>query len=35
MIIHRRDMRTKIAALLAKLMKLPVSIDPIVNDETI
>ena len=35
MIIHRRDMRPKIAGLLAKLMKLPVPFDNIVNDETI
>ncbi|KES15549.1 hypothetical protein GASC598P17_004850 [Gilliamella apis SCGC AB-598-P17] len=35
MIIHRRDMRPKIAGLLAKLMKLPNPFDNIANDETI
>ena len=35
MIIHRRDMRQKIAGLLAKLMKLPNPFDNVANDETI
>ena len=35
MIIHRQDMRPKIASLLAKLMKLPVPFDSIVKDEAI